>query len=56
MIAVIADTNSQRIAQQQFASWAQCAEWIDVYISQHGLTKACPDHMEHGQRTAWVAA
>jgi hypothetical protein len=54
MIAVVANTEAKRLGQHQCQSWEECHEWIDSFITWHGLTRKQGYVCEHGQMTVWV--
>jgi hypothetical protein len=55
MTAVIADTNSKRIAEHHCPTWAECYEWAEQYIQWHGLVRMS-HHVGNGVLTTWVKA
>jgi hypothetical protein len=55
MVAVIVNTNSQRVSSNHCSTWIECHEWVEQYCGWMGLTKV-HSFKEHGQLTVWVQA
>jgi hypothetical protein len=54
MVALVIGSNSQRLGQSNCQSWVECAEWIDSFISWHGLSRTVGHVKANGQYIVWV--
>jgi hypothetical protein len=54
MVALVIGSNSQRLGQSNCQSWVECAEWIDSFISWHGLSRKQGYSCARGEMRVWV--
>ena len=54
MVALVIGSNSQRLGQSNCQSWVECAEWIDSFITWHGLNRSVGHFKANGQYIVWV--
>jgi hypothetical protein len=54
MVALVIGSNSQRLGQSNCQSWVECAEWIDSFITWHGLNRSVGHVKANGQYIVWV--
>ena len=54
MRAIVVDTNSKRLGEHMCQSWEECLEWIDSFITWHGLSRTAGHVKEHGEMRVWV--
>jgi hypothetical protein len=54
MVAIVVGSNSQRLGEHFCQSWEECHEWIDSFISWHGLSRKQGYSCARGEMRVWV--